>query len=151
MTFASGTALCAIERARRADLANIRWLLSLESLPSADITGQSLEHFLVYRDAIGIAGVVGLERFGDLALLRSLVVADGHLRRGLGKRLVAAAEDLAGVPGVRAIYLLTTTAELYFEALGFRHIKREGAPPAIERCSEFQSLCPTSAVLMVKP
>jgi hypothetical protein len=74
MTLASGTALCAIEGARRSDLANIRWLLSLEGLPSADIAEHSLEHFLVYGDAIGIARVVGLERFGDVALLRSLVV-----------------------------------------------------------------------------
>jgi len=151
MTFASGTALCAIERARRTDLANIRWLLNLEGLPSADITEDSLEHFLVYRDAIGIAGVVGLERFDDVALLRSLVVADGHLRQGLGRRLVTAAENLARELGASAIYLLTTTAELYFESLGFRHMKRENAPPAIAHCSEFQSLCPSSAVLMVKP
>jgi amino-acid N-acetyltransferase len=151
MTFASGTALSAIEGARQSDLANIRWLLSLEGLPSADITEHSLEHFLVYRDAIGIAGAIGLERFDDVALLRSLVVADGHLRRGLGERLVCAAGELARELGVRAIYLLTTTAESYFEALGFRHMKREHAPPAIEHCSEFQSLCPSSAVLMVKP
>ena len=38
MTFASGTALCAIEGARQSDLANIRWLLSREGLTSADIT-----------------------------------------------------------------------------------------------------------------
>jgi amino-acid N-acetyltransferase len=140
MTFASGRARCAIEGARRSDLANIRWLLNLEGLPSADITEHSLEHFLVYRDAIGIAGVVGLQRFGDVALLRSLLVAHGHLRRGVGKRLVTAAEDLARELGIRAIYLLTTTAELYFESLGFRHLKRENAPPAIERCSDL-NLC----------
>jgi amino-acid N-acetyltransferase len=151
MTLASGTALCAIERARQSDLANIRWLLNLEGLSSADITEDLLEHFLVYRDAIGVAGVVGLERFGDVSLLRSLVVAEGHLRRGLGKRLVGAAEELPRELGVRAIYLPTTTAELYFEALGFHRAKRENAPPAIEHCSQFQSLCPSSAVLMVKP
>jgi amino-acid N-acetyltransferase len=151
MTSVPGMSPYAIEAARPADLANIRWLLEFEGLPSADITEQSLESFLVYRDAIGIAGVVGLEPFGEVGLLRSLVVADGHLRRGVGKRLVAAAEALAGKLDIRAIFLLTTTAESYFQALGFRPIKRDSEPPAIKRCSQFQSLCPSSAVLMVKP
>ena len=73
MTSAPDTTPCAIEAARSADLANIRCLLDLEGLPSADVTEQSLESFLVYRGPIGIAGVVGLELFGDVGLLRSLV------------------------------------------------------------------------------
>lgn len=148
---ASTTAEGTIEGARRSDLAQIRWLLNAVSLPSTDITEYSLEHFLVYRDAIGVAGVVGLERHGDVALLRSLVVADGYLSRGLGRRLVRCAEELARELGIRRIYLLTTTAELYFESLGFRYVKRESAPPAIEQSAQFKSLCPSTAVLMMKP
>jgi hypothetical protein len=108
MTFASGTALCAIEGARQSDLANIRWLLNLEDLPSADITEHSLEHFLVYRDSIGIAGVVGLERFGD----------DGGV---------------------------------VFRSTGISSREARERTPAIEHCAEFQSHCPSSAVLMVQP
>jgi amino-acid N-acetyltransferase len=140
-----------IEGARRSDLANIRWLLDMESLPSADITEESLEDFLVYRDEIGVAGVVGLERYGEAALLRSLVVTSQYAGRGLGKRLVAAAEELAADLNVRAIYLLTTTAEGFFESNGFRYLKREYAPPAIQRARQFADLCPNTAVLMVKP
>jgi N-acetylglutamate synthase-like GNAT family acetyltransferase len=30
-----------------------------------------------------------------------------------------------------------TTAELYFEALGFRHVKRENAPPRLSTARNF--------------
>lgn len=148
---APGAVAGTIEGARRSDFAQIRWLLNTVSLPSVDITENSLEHFLVYRDAIGVAGVVGLERHGDVALLRSLAVADGHRRHGLGRRLVRGAEELARELDIRRIYLLTTTAELYFESLGFRYLERESAPPAIEQSLQFKSLCPSTAALMMKP
>jgi len=123
----------------------------MESLPSVDITENALEHFLVYRDDLGVAGVVGLERYGEVALLRSLVVTSERMGRGLGKRLVAAAEELAAELNVHSIYLLTTTEVVFFELLGFRDIKREQAPLAIRETREFTSLCPATAVLMVKP
>ena len=95
--------------------------------------------------------MVGLERYGDVALLRSLVVASERMGRGIGKGLVAAAEALAAKLQVRSIYLLTTTAADFFESRGFRRIRREQAPPQIQSTQEFSSLCPASAVLMVKP
>lgn len=140
-----------IDGARRDDLAGIRWLLDIESLPSADLTEDALEHFLVYRDERGVAGVVGLEKYGEVALLRSLVVTSEHMGRGLGKRLVAAAEELAAEMNVRSIYLLTTTEVVFFESRGFRCIKRGEAPLPIRNTREFTSLCPATAVLMVKP
>jgi amino-acid N-acetyltransferase len=140
-----------IERARIPDLVGIRWLLDMEALPSVDITEDALGHFLVCRDETGVAGVVGLERYGELALLRSLVVTSEHMGRGLGKRLTVAAEALASELNVRSIYLLTTTARTFFEHMGFRCIDREEGPPAIQNTRQFTSLCPATAVLMVKP
>jgi amino-acid N-acetyltransferase len=139
-----------IEGALRTDLASIRGLLGLHALPVEDVDEASLDHFLVYRDGVGVAGAVGLERCEEVALLRSLVVADAYLRRGIGKRLVAAAEARGQERGLRAIYLLTTGAQAYFEALGFRAVARESAPSAIRRSSQFSALCPATAVLMVK-
>jgi len=149
---APGSPAGALERARRSDLVGIHSLLNQHSLPSGDITEDSLDHFLVYRDEIGVAGgIVALERYEDVALLRSLVVADRYGGRGLGRRLVAAAEELAQELHVPHIYLLTTTAESYFDSVGFRTISRENAPSVLKQCSQFKTLCPTTAVLMVKP
>jgi amino-acid N-acetyltransferase len=141
----------AIEGAHSSDLTQIQWLLDLQNLPSEDITPAALEHFLVCRDALGVAGVVGLEYYGNIALLRSLVVADGFARQGLGRRLVAATEYHARRRQVRSIYLLTTTAQLFFQALGFHCLRRDCAPRAIQDSTQFKSLCPSTAILMVKP
>lgn len=141
----------AIERAGASDLIGIRWLLEMEALPSADITEEALQHFLVFRDERGVAGVVGLETFSDAALLRSLVVTGELIGRGVGRRLVLAAEALAAELGIRLIYLLTTSSSTFFEHLGFRSLDRKEAPLAIQGTREFVSLCPATAVLMVKP
>lgn len=149
--FATDAPAGPIRRARQSDLDNIRWLLDLHGLPSQDLTAQLLQHFLVYRDDIGVAGVVGLEQCGNAALLRSLVVADGHTSRGLGTRLVRAAELLAEKLNLLPIYLLTSTAEAYFQHLGYRSLNRELAPAALRQSAQFKSLCPSTAQLMVKP
>lgn len=54
----------AIKGAQRSDLPGIRWLLAMKRMPSDDITANALELFLVCRDAVGVIGVVGLERRG---------------------------------------------------------------------------------------
>jgi hypothetical protein len=43
------------------------------------------------------------------------------------------------------------TAAAHFEPLGFRRLGRGHASPAIEHSSQFKSLCPSTAVLVVKP
>lgn len=140
-----------IEAARASDLAGIRWLLQYEQLPSEDVSEQLLDHFLVYRDEQGVVGAVALEPFGDLVLLRSLVVAADFRGEGMGGRLAHAAEVLAERRGSKAIYLLTTTAEGFFAARGYRTLPRAEAPLQIQRSSQFSRLCPSTAVLMVKP
>jgi len=58
-----------IEGVRRSDWSGIRWLLAMDRLPSADITTEALELFLVCRDQFGVIAVVGLERWGNVVLL----------------------------------------------------------------------------------
>jgi amino-acid N-acetyltransferase len=140
-----------IEKASPRDLQSIRTLLDLAALPSADISEQSLQRFLVYRTSAGVIGAVGLDYYENAVLLRSLVVEKQHAGRGIGKELVAAAERLATDTAAPAIYLLTTTADRFFESLGFRRLQRELAPAAIRGSQQFALLCPASAVLMVKP
>jgi amino-acid N-acetyltransferase len=52
---------------------------------------------------------------------------------------------------IREIYLLTTTAAEFFTHLGYRQVDRALAPAAIASTKEFSSLCPSTAVFMVKP
>jgi GNAT superfamily N-acetyltransferase len=72
-----------VEAARASDLPGIRWLLEYEHLPSEDVTEQLLAHFLVCRDERGVVGAVAIEPFGNLVLLRSLVVEPEFRGEGL--------------------------------------------------------------------
>lgn len=120
-------------------------------MPSDDIKANALALFLVCRDAVGVIGVVGLERRGEVAVLRSLVVADQYAGRGLGRRLVAAAEELAATLQAPALYLRTTFAHLLFEHLGFRQINPDEVPPNIRNSPQFTEVRSPNAALMVKP
>jgi amino-acid N-acetyltransferase len=48
------------------------------------------------------------------------------------------------------MFLLTTTAETFFERRGYRRVDRSQAPLAIQSTSEFASLCPASSAFMIK-
>jgi len=130
--------------------ARVKALLAESQLPASDLSSGHLEHFFGCGDARLPEGVVGLEIYGAVALLRSLAVAASRRGQGCGRALVAEAERHARSRGVRAIYLLTTTAERFFARLGYRPIDRTDAPEAIRRTQEFSSLCPSSSAFMVK-
>ncbi len=137
--------------AHASDLPAIRRLLRDNDLPCDDLEAVHLDHFQMATDpAGGLVACVGLEIHGDAALLRSLAVATAHRRHGLGSATVVAAERLARSLGVRWLYLLTTTAASFFEARGYRRHERASAPPALQRTTEFSTLCPASAVCMTK-
>jgi amino-acid N-acetyltransferase len=131
-------------------LSTVRRLLEQSHLPTADLTSELMRHFLVSGAADDPTGVVGLEIFGPIALLRSLAVAAERRQAGLGTALVAAAENHARTCDVREIFLLTTTAAQFFERLGYLHAERAAAPACIRDSSQFATLCPGSAVLMHK-
>lgn len=129
----------------------VRRLLAESGLTTADLADHLLPHFFGCGPRDAMSGVVGIELFGETALLRSLAVAPSYRRAGLGSRLVAHAEHYAAELGVRSLYLLTITAEEFFRRHGYVRIDRTEAPPAIRATREFSDLCPSSSTLMVKP
>ena len=135
---------------RQPSLEQIRRLVAEANLPGDDLETLDLSNFLGCGTREQPDGVVGLELQGTVALLRSLAVATAARGAGLGRALVAAAENHAQARGVRSLYLLTTTAAGFFERLGYRHADRASAPEALRQTEEFSSLCPSSASFMVK-
>ena len=127
----------------------IRLLLENSQLPSEDI-GDHLEHFLVAKSEGKVVGAVGLELFGASALLRSLVVERAQRGKSLGKELYRAVVTHAKDRGVNELGLLTTTAEGFFAKEGFRKVEGEMIPAYVKSTKEYQILCPSSAVCMVK-
>lgn len=125
-------------------------LLEDAKLPTADITPDKLQSFYALEQDGQICGVVGLELYDTVGLLRSLVVSPRRRTQGIGSALVAHAEHLATERGVAALYLLTNTAEAFFRRRGYEPVARERAPEPIRQTSEFADLCPTTSALMVK-
>ncbi len=109
-----------------------------------------LPHFLLARDGDALVGVIGLEPYGRVGLLRSLAVAETERGRGLGIELTRALEQHARDLGVVDLYLLTTTAERFFGKLGYRVVARADVPAAIQGTTEYRDICPSSSVCMVK-
>jgi len=140
----------AILPATAEDAADIRHLLEVSALPTADLTPDLLHNFLLERDGPDLVAVGGLEHLGSNALLRSLAVVPSRQGTGVGRRMVEALEGLARDRGCRRLYLLTTTAELFFEHLGFEPIEREAAPLEVRATREYSSLCPSSSSLLEK-
>jgi len=130
--------------------AEVRPLLEEADLPTADITPEKLQSFYALEQDGQICGVVGLELYDTVGLLRSLVVSPKRRTKGIGSALVAHAEHLATTRGVTALYLLTDTAEAFFRRRGYEHAARERAPEPIRQTSEFADLCPTTSAFMVK-
>ena len=125
-------------------------LLKRAGLPISDVTDALVEGFFFAGEPDAPFGIVGLEISPPHALLRSLVVEAEARSGGTGSRLLAHAEDHAGACGVRTIYLLTTTAEVFFAARGYAVCDRSEAPAFIRSSTEFASLCPASAAFMSK-
>jgi amino-acid N-acetyltransferase len=125
-------------------------LLTNADLPTDDIDALDLRHFFGCGSGQQLMGLVGLELFGPVALLRSLAVANHARGTGCGKKLVAYVEDYARENGVSKLYLLTTTAEDFFAKLGYGTANRSEAPKAIAETREFSGICPGSAAFMVK-
>jgi amino-acid N-acetyltransferase len=125
----------------------VKRLLLANRLPVEGVP-DSLQHFLVAFDGQKVVGAVGLEVFGDYALLRSAVVGESARGTGLGAQLVEGALAKARVLRLSGVYLLTTTAEKYFPRFGFSAVPRDTAPKEILASAEFNGACPATAVLM---
>lgn len=146
---AAATESVELRAATSADLGQIERLLTASSLP-LDGVKEALHAFVVAEEGGRIVGVAGLEVCSDNALLRSVAVADEWRSRGLGRALVSRVISDAEARGIRALYLLTTTADRYFPSFGFRTIARDAVPEDIRATEEFQGACPASATVMCR-
>jgi len=132
------------------DEPRIKQLLVLCELPQEDITSEHLHHFLILKEKREIIGVVGVEVLGRFGLLRSLAVHPKWRHRGFGLHLIERAEEYAASLRIEALYLLTMTAEGFFARRGYQRVERTSVPARVQATAEFRSLCPVTAVCLVK-
>jgi amino-acid N-acetyltransferase len=98
-----------------------------------------------------IAGGFGLELDqAGRGLVRSLAVVAHHRRRGIGGALMRQIEALAEGHGVRELWLITTTAERFFNRHGYATVDRGSLPPLVAESAQLQLYCAGDAWVMHK-
>jgi amino-acid N-acetyltransferase len=137
----------AIEKARPEDTDAVFQLLEQNKLP-LDGLREHLDTTIVARRNGEVVGVAALEVYRDGALMRSIAVAPALHGQGLGHQLTDAVLRLARDIHAPHAYLLTTTAERYFQKFGFERIDRNDVPASVQTSIEFRSACPSSATVM---
>lgn len=137
---------------RQADGAALDYVvgqLEAAGLPTADVR-EKPDRFYIAERAGDRVGAGGLEGFGEVGLLRSVVVEPDARGRGHGSAIVEVLEAEARAAGIETLYLLTETASEFFADRGYTAVDRETAPAAIKGTTEFSDLCSESAVCMRK-
>lgn len=124
-------------------------LLRVCKLPYEDIRLEN-NLFVSYHDEAGrIIGSGGLEFYSPFALLRSVAVEESQRGNSIGKDIVSDLLARAQENSVHKIYLLTETAHDFFLNRGFQDVSRDNVPVEVKASTEFSSVCPVSASVMV--
>ena len=112
------------------DFDKIMKLLKDNNLPYSDIHSSGVE-FMTSESNEKLVGCIGIEKYGEDGLLRSLAVEEEYKNSGVGKRLLNELINKSKNEGIKKLHLLTTTANKYFTRHGFRTIERINAPITI--------------------
>lgn len=125
-------------------------LLQHVGLPTQDLADPEAASFCGMWEGDQLCGVVAIEPYNRVGLLRSLAVSPPFRGRGQGGVLVGMAEDIARHAGVDELYLLTVSSSALFERCGFTHVARDDVPAAIRETEQFSILCPSTCAVMRK-
>ena len=139
-----------ITDAGAADLSDVCALLEAAGL-SPEGVAEEISGFLIAREDGRAVAVAGLEDHGSAGLLRSVAVATDRRNRGLAATLITMLIERSRARGDEALYLLTSTAEGYFERFGFWKVDRSDVRPAVQGSEQFQgATCRSSAVMVLE-
>ncbi len=130
----------AVVPATRHHLAPIVALLGELELNQEDVTESKMSEFFALENENGVIGCVGLEVFGEEAVLRSLAVAPAGRGIGYGWMLADMAISSARFRGVKRLYLVTAKASDFFAAKhGFRIVDLSTASARVTGSTTFQN------------
>jgi len=137
-----------VRPATAADLGVVKALLSDAQLPLDGLEEQFGDAYAIAECDGSVIGAEGVERHGEVGLLRSAVVHAEWRGRGVGDALTLDRLAWAARQGMTEVWLLTTTASDYFPRFGFERVERASAPGPLQASREFAEACPASATVM---
>ena len=112
----------AIRPATRAHVGSIRELLQSLKLSMDGVTLETISSFLVLENEKGFVGCVGMDVFGEDAVLHSLAVRPDARGAGYGWMLADTVIAQARYRGARRLYLVTERASDFFAAKHGFHV-----------------------------
>jgi amino-acid N-acetyltransferase len=122
--------------------------LEKHNLPTIDID-DSVELYGYY-DHQKLLATIGLQAYNTEGLLRSVCVDIALQKEGFGSKILKTFEAKLHEKGIQNLYLLTTTAEDFFQKNNYIVIARDIVPEVIRQTAEFKGVCPASAIVMKK-
>lgn len=140
----------AIAPATSGDRAALESLLVEANLPLDGLDDAFPDGFALARLDGAIVGAAGVERWGEHALLRSVAVAPAQRGRQLAEALVADRIAWARSHVAGAIYLLTLSADRYFERLGFTRLERAKLPAELAGSTQLAIPVCSTAIAMTR-
>ncbi len=114
--------------ARAEDIDAITRLIASETLPAVEVA-EWLGGFWVLEEAGTLVACAGIERYGEAAVLRSVVVAASLRGSGEGARMTERALAFARDDGARRCYLFTMAAPEFFARFGFERCRLDDFEP----------------------
>jgi N-acetylglutamate synthase-like GNAT family acetyltransferase len=123
--------------------------LTTAGLPTDDLDGGG--RYFALQGHRGPVAFGGLEGSGPDQMIRSVIVPLSSRGRGYGHEVARRLVEQAKADRAERLWLLTTSADRFFAALGWRAADRAAAPGAVRTSDQFARLCPSSAVLMCRP
>jgi N-acetylglutamate synthase-like GNAT family acetyltransferase len=130
-------ASCRYRRARPDDVPRMAALIASANLPPLFID-EFLGGFVIADCAGEIAGVGGLEIYGESGVIRSVVVDERARGWGLGRAMSELLIEDARAAGARTLYLMTEAALRFWKHLGFEEIALDAWPPEPRACWQWQ-------------
>jgi amino-acid N-acetyltransferase len=134
------------EKVKKSETRAARRLVSASGLPRAGLDDAQL--WCVKGEGGRIIGVAGLETWGRQGLLRSVAVDEGQRKEGVGTSLVRQIIAEARKKKMSELLLITETAPLFFERLGFTGIDRARVRGDVLGSVEFKEACSVTAPVM---
>jgi UDP-N-acetylmuramate: L-alanyl-gamma-D-glutamyl-meso-diaminopimelate ligase len=132
----------AVIPARPRDMGDIRALLKALELDWVDLRDEDHRNFYVLINEHGFVGCIGIEVFGEDAVLRSLAVKQTARGHGYGWMLADTSINQTRRRGVKRLYLMTDkiASDFFAEKHGFRVVDLSLVAPQARQSPTFKTV-----------